>query len=170
MNINKLLVTAFGAGLSPFAPGTFGSAVTTVIFIITALLTSNPLIIAAVLIALVIYGGAATVLCGDKVMESHGHDPGLIVSDEVCGQAITYFWLWPMFDLGSPKEMIVFAIAGFFLFRIFDIIKLWPAGYFDRQQTAWGVLLDDVAAGIQANIIIQIIWRLGCMDCILSAI
>ncbi|MCF7958634.1 MAG: phosphatidylglycerophosphatase A, partial [Phycisphaerae bacterium] len=156
------------AGLSPFAPGTCGSAVTTVIFLIVALLTGHSVAVAVVLVFLALYGGAATILCGDKVMETHGHDPGLIVSDEVCGQAITYFWFLPMFSFSSPQEIIAFGVLGFLLFRAFDIIKPWPASYFDRQQSTWGVLLDDVAAGVQANIVLQIVWRLGCLECVLG--
>jgi len=160
----KILLSAFGAGYSRFAPGTCGSAVMTAVFLLVAVLTRSPIFTVGVLVIAGIYAFIVTLVFGERAIKELGNDPGLIVTDEVCGQAITYLWLWPMFDLANNKEIVTFAFVGFILFRIFDIIKPWPACYFDRQKSAWGVLMDDVIAGIYANIVLQITWRSGLVD------
>jgi len=156
----KLLVSAFGVGYSPWAPGTCGSAVVTVLFIAVAMLAGSDGVVAGVLVGGIIYGGVVTVVCGKKAIAHYGDDPCVIVSDEVCGQAIAYLWLWQWSDW-SNQQIIIFALAGLALFRLFDITKPPPVNLLDRINNAWGVLLDDVMAGVYANIALQIIWRLG---------
>ncbi len=105
-----------------------------------------------------LHGGFVTVRYGDRMIAEYGEDPGKIVSDEQCGQAITYLWLWSVADW---RDAVVLTTAGFVMFRVMDILKPPPAKQFDRLHGAWGVLLDDVAAGIYANILLQVGWRLG---------
>ena len=81
------------------------------------------------------------------------HDPGEIVIDEWVGQWISLWWLEPSFFWG---------LFAFVFFRIFDIWKPWPANKLDLITQGWGVMLDDVAAGLYALCVIQIIkWSLG---------
>ena len=156
----RFWLSVFGAGYSPFAPGTCGSAVGAAVFLAAGLLGGAPMLIVGLMVVLAVWGAVITVAFGDKAIKELGNDPGLIVSDELCGQAITYMWLWPIAQW-SGVQFIVFAAVGFVLFRVFDIVKPWPACRFDRIHNAWGVLLDDVAAGIYANIALQLVWWLG---------
>ena len=75
-------------------------------------------------------------------------DASPIVIDEVAGYLVTMAltpWSWTA------------ALTGFVLFRVFDVLKPWPASWFDRQKFGWGVVLDDVAAGVWAAIALQIL-------------
>ncbi len=150
----KLFLSAFGMGFMPFAPGTWGSLWTALIAFAVAFIFKSTLIVALTLVLLFIYGFWATIYFGDKGIENYGDDPGMIVSDEVSGQAITLFWLLS-WDQMPASHIIYYFAAGFFLFRVFDIIKIWPASYFDRQKSKWGVLFDDIAAGVYAGVILQ---------------
>ena len=76
-----------------------------------------------------------------------GHDNPKIVLDEIVGY-FTAMWLLP--------HTWPYLLAAFVLFRTLDTLKPWPVSYFDRIPNAWGVVLDDVAAGALANILIQI--------------
>ena len=80
--------------------------------------------------------------------KAHGHDPSVVTIDEFVGM-----WLSVLF---LPSTYLTFILA-FFLFRILDIIKPWPARVFDRMNGGWGIMLDDVVAGIYTNIILQIV-------------
>ncbi len=155
----QLFLSAFGMGYMPFAPGTWGSAWTALIFLLVALAGGDSPAATITLVILAAYGCWATIYFGDEGIKNYGDDPGMIVSDEVAGQAVTLFWFyqwgqWPLSDI------LIYTTAGFVLFRIFDIIKPWPACYFDRLKSKWGVLLDDIVAGVYAAIVLQIIWHL----------
>ena len=125
-------------------PGTFGTvgAIPIVLFmsrldpVLYAVLTT-----AFILLAFRVCSEAERIF-GDK-------DPSKVVIDEIAGYMVAMFWV-PI----SPASVLV----GFLLFRVFDIIKPFPAGYFDKQ--AWGgvsVVLDDVAAGVYANLALRVI-------------
>ena len=73
------------------------------------------------------------------------HDPGIVIIDEVLGQWVALFSLW---YVGDP----IFIVCAFFLFRFFDILKLYPASVFEKRFGGTSVMLDDVVAGIYANI------------------
>jgi len=86
-----------------------------------------------------------------KAEDELGHDSGKIVLDEFLGY---FFAVWYL-----PKNMYII-IGAFFLFRLFDIIKPEPANMLQKLHKGWGVLADDVMAGIYANICLQIIVRI----------
>jgi phosphatidylglycerophosphatase A len=77
-------------------------------------------------------------------------DPGQVVIDEVCGYLVTMFLIPP-----SLRNIIL----GFFLFRLFDIVKPPPERSLERLPGGFGIVADDVVAGIYANIILQVITR-----------
>ena len=142
--IGWILATWFGSGLSPKAPGTVGS------------LCSLPLVLLSV------YGGLesmlALIVClffvgwwaTDCVLKTQKeHDPGFVVIDETVGQSLTFVLALPM---GLNGWGILY---GFLLFRFFDIVKIWPASFFDsRVKNAFGVMMDDVIAGLYAAIVL----------------
>ena len=79
-------------------------------------------------------------------------DSSAIVLDEVLGMIATMF--------GNPTDW-AWLIAGFTLFRLFDIIKPWPASWFNRMRGGAGVMLDDLAAAFYANIALQALRRIA---------
>jgi phosphatidylglycerophosphatase A len=135
----KLLATGFGSGLSPFAPGTAGTLVGVVICLLCLPLPwAMRLLIVIALSALSIYvAGQAEIIYQKK-------DDQRIVIDEIIGLQITML----------PVAINVLSLcAAFVLFRIFDILKPFPIGNLQRLPGGWGVVADDVLAGIYAGVI-----------------
>jgi phosphatidylglycerophosphatase A len=136
------VATAFGSGYSPFAPGTAGSAVGVLLFWPMAG-WRWPWQVAACLALLLVGALAAT-----RVAESVGSkDPGIVVVDEVLGQWVTFLAL-PF----TPAT----AVLGFLLFRAMDIVKPWPARDLERLPGGWGIMADDVAAGVYAHLALRV--------------
>ncbi|WP_020561604.1 phosphatidylglycerophosphatase A family protein [Methylosarcina fibrata] len=132
------LAFGFGSGLAKKAPGTLGTAAAIPLylaFVQAGLTLYSVLTVAAILFGIPICGRAA-----EKLGE---HDYNGIVWDEVAGYLIT-MWLVP-----ATWQTI---IAGFILFRIFDILKPWPIRWIDRQiGGGLGIMLDDVLAAVFAG-------------------
>jgi phosphatidylglycerophosphatase A len=107
--------------------------------------------------ALAIVGSVACVVLAPGVIAQTGNqDPREVVVDEVAGQAVCFLgavgWLRTM-----PAEQIwVVTLAGFLLFRVFDIIKPWPGRYLEKLPAGWGILADDLMAGLYAGIVLHI--------------
>lgn len=136
--------TGLGAGFSPVAPGTAGSALAVALYIPLAAAGLPALAVAVVLLFPV--GVWAAGVCGERY---GAHDHGRIVVDEVVGQFIA---------LASFPASPGWLLAGFLLFRFFDISKPFPAGRIDRQwRTPFGVMFDDVVAGVYANLTLQVV-------------
>jgi phosphatidylglycerophosphatase A len=144
----KLIATFFGAGYFPKAPGTAGAILAFIIsclFIYFDFNASNIHLIHLVLIFISLFLGVYVT----KALEKEwGHDPSKIVIDEALG-------IWVTFLLVSPSYLNFF--IGLILFRFFDILKPLGIKYFDNKNTASSVMLDDLLAGIYANICLQII-------------
>ena len=138
------IATGGGSGLLPKAPGTWGSlAALGIGWLIYA--GGGPLAIGLGALAALLIG----VWASARYMRHSGdHDPGAIVIDEFAGQWIT---LVAMPVAASP----VYWATAFVLFRLFDILKPWPIGVIDRAvKGGWGVMLDDVVAGLYAAILL----------------
>ena len=145
MNSNKailanpihLLAFGFGAGLFPKAPGTMGTVVAVLIYLV---LPSMPPIIYAGLILLSFIFGIW--ICGKTAEDLGVHDHGGIVWDEFVGYWITMFM--------APSGLF-WVLLGFVLFRLLDIFKPWPIKWADKELAGGlGIMLDDVLAGIMA--------------------
>lgn len=134
----------FGSGLAPRAPGTAGSLVGLLIYLAVM---SLPLPVYLVVVIVVVITGIA--ICGYTARVLNTHDHPAIVWDEIAGMLITLImappgWLW--------------ALAGFVMFRAFDILKPWPIKAIDKGVGGGlGIMLDDVLAGIFALICLQTI-------------
>jgi phosphatidylglycerophosphatase A len=133
-----LLATWFGAGRLPGAPGSWGSLAALPFAGALAWLGGPWLVFLAAMLLL-----GPGLWASARYMAACGrHDPGAVVIDEVVGQWLTLALL--------PLTPISY-LAGFILFRIMDVAKPWPAGWIDRKVAGpWGVMLDDVVAGIYA--------------------
>jgi phosphatidylglycerophosphatase A len=142
----KLICTLFFAGYFPLAPGTLASLITSLI--IWFLIPSFFYILFFVSIALFLI----SVWSATKGEELFGKDGRQIVIDEACGMAISLLFV--------PKE-IKWYVMAFFLFRIFDIFKPPPTRSMEKLKGGWGVTLDDVVAGIYANVTLHIIYYIG---------
>jgi phosphatidylglycerophosphatase A len=136
----------FGSGLAPFAPGTFGTLAAIPLYLL--LTTLNwPMYAWLVFVAFVV----GVRLCDVTGGRLGVHDYGGIVWDEFVG-----FWITLFLVSFSWQNVII----GFILFRFFDIIKPWPIGWLDKKVSGgFGVMIDDVLAGIYALILMQIIIR-----------
>ena len=139
-----LLALGFGAGLAPFAPGTFGSVVGLGVALALAPLAIG-LNVAAVVIAVV----AGVWICGESARRLGVHDHPAIVWDEVAGMMITMLAA-PAAWWGAP--------LAFVLFRAFDIAKPWPIREIDHGMPGGlGIMLDDVLAGIFAALVLMVV-------------
>lgn len=134
------IATCFGVGYFPFAPGTAGSAIGLGLVVgIGRLPLARHWRIAIVAIA-AIGIGALGVWAASGAEKFFGRvDPGQVVIDEVVGQMLTL--------LLQPDATWKWLLAGFVLFRIFDVVKPFPARSFEHAPGGWGIMLDDVAAG-----------------------
>ena len=137
------VATFFGAGLGRPGPGTWGSTGALLVWAAfvwavhpskTALLIA---LVAGIVSAIALGVPAATI----AARESGRHDPGFVVIDEVAGQWIAL--------LGSPADWR-HALIALVLFRLFDITKPFPARQLERLPEGWGIVFDDVAAGLYA--------------------
>lgn len=133
-------------GFFPFAPGTVGSLASSMFLWAFA---GIPLW-AHILLTIALF--AAGVWACDKAGHIlHKVDASPIVIDEIVGVLVTM--------IGIPLTEY-WLVCGFILFRIFDVVKLPPANYFDSKvKNGWGVMLDDVAAGVFSNIILRLMLR-----------
>lgn len=137
-----LLAFGFGAGAVPVAPGTFGTLVAVPVYYFMQSLSTTWY---ALLLALMFAAGVW--LCDRTARDMNTHDHPGIVWDEIVGYLITMFmapagWWW--------------MLIGFLLFRLFDIWKPFPIRWLDRRVTGGlGIMLDDVAAGIAAALVLQ---------------
>ncbi len=137
------VATFFGAGLGKPGPGTWGSVGAVLLWGAYAWLfhpASQTLLIAllaGIVLSIALGVPAATI----AARESGRHDPGFVVIDEVAGQWIAL--------LGSPTDWR-HALIALVLFRLFDITKPFPARQLEHLPEGWGIVFDDVAAGLYA--------------------
>ena len=146
----RIVATAFGSGYAPIAPGTAGSAVGLLLFWPLAPFAWPWQLLASALVFLIgaIAAGRVAKLVGLE-------DPGLVVIDEVVGQWVTLTAL-PF----TPAT----AAIGFVLFRAMDVVKPWPARDLERVPGGWGIMADDVAAGVWAHLVLRAglaLWPVG---------
>jgi phosphatidylglycerophosphatase A len=138
------LATAGYTGYFPIAPGTIGSAVGLLVYWPVARMQSPAIEIAV--IAVLFLAGVWAGTTAERYFG--GIDPGPIVLDEVVGMLITLAFV-PVGWTG--------ALAGFVLFRVFDIIKPFPAGRFEKLHGGLGVMADDAMAAIYANVVLRLV-------------
>jgi phosphatidylglycerophosphatase A len=134
----------FGAGLIPFMPGTFGSLVAIPLLIAMSYLNDYWFISITVLSFIL-----GIKIC-QKASDAMGmHDHGSIVWDEIAGMFVTFLFI---------PISITTLVAGFLLFRLFDILKPWPIRVFDKNvHGGFGIMIDDIVAGAMACICLHLI-------------
>jgi len=139
--ISRLIATGLFSGYSPIVPGTAGSLVGLALYLIPGMELSLTLAIVTVITFII---GTITAAQLERQL---GEDPSIVVIDEIVGMWISL--------IAFPKTIWIIALA-FFFFRIYDIIKPPPARQLERYGFGFGIMLDDVAAGIYANVTVRI--------------
>ena len=138
------LAFGLGSGAAPRAPGTFGTLAAVPLYLLLNLLP-----LPGYLVVLILALGVGVWLCDVTSRDLGVHDHGGIVWDEFVG-----FWLTMV--VAPPGWLWI--VAGFVLFRFFDILKPFPINWLDRKVPGgWGIMLDDVAAGCFAWICLQLL-------------
>jgi len=141
----KIFASALYSGYAPVASGTVGSLVGFFLYFVPGFESTLVLLPACVLVFLI--GGFAA----GKMELIYGHDPSMVTIDEVLGMWVSLLFL--------PKSLFI-ACGAFFIFRLLDVLKPWPARLFDRKHGGWNIMLDDVVAGIYTNLVLQLAIRI----------
>jgi len=138
-----IFLSFFGSGFFPKAPGTAGSVATIPLMYLIFLAEISLLNFILATTALTII----SCFIAEYIQQKRQlHDPQWIVMDEVLGMLVTWAFIYPRFDFIS-------CFVLFILFRFFDIVKFWPASYFDKKVThGSGTILDDIISGIFAGL------------------
>jgi len=166
--VSTLLATGLGIGMIPVAPGTWGSLEGLALGYV-AMRTLFPHVgpAAAFLYSCIIGGAIAVfgaIVAGRAEALSGAHDPGAIVVDEIAGQILAFApasFMMAGRASGATPWWLVFGVP-FGLFRLFDIWKPGPIRRLQDLPGGWGIMADDVAAGILAGAItygIEALWR-----------
>lgn len=141
----ELLVTAGGLGLAPWAPGTFGTLAGVALAAVAGSGLPGPY--AAWLLLLALAATAGCVATGRWAEARFGRkDPPPVVLDEVAGYLVAA--LWPAFPGWTHLA------AAFLAFRLTDVVKPWPARGLQRLPAGWGIVVDDLAAGAWALLLV----------------
>lgn len=143
-----LLATGFGLGRLPVAPATWASAAVALLLVPEAV--RAPFVLG---IALLVVVPLAIWASGEAEREL-GHDAHPIVIDEVAGMLVAV--LGVSHGAGSPA---LFLVAAFLLFRFFDIVKPYPIRQIQKLPGGWGVVADDLLAGVATNLVLRLaVW------------
>jgi phosphatidylglycerophosphatase A len=138
------MATGFFIGTVPVAPGTFGSLIGLPVCFFLSRLNFLQSVICILIFTLFAIGIASA---AEKILKQK--DPGQIVIDEIAGLMVTF--------AGLPFNLKT-AVAGFIIFRVFDILKPFPIRILDKRVGGGsGVVLDDILAGIYGNLILRLV-------------
>lgn len=155
--MKRLFTSCFGLGFLPIAPGTWGSLPPVIIFIVLSYLSVPVIALLIIMSFFVLAGSFACVKYAPFIIDQTGKtDPGEIVADEFAGQALTFLAL----ALLPQANICLVGISGFVFFRIFDIAKPWPIRKIEKLPQGWGILADDLLAGVYAAISLLVFIRL----------
>lgn len=153
--MSRWIATVCGVGYLPWAPGTWGSAVGVPLAMGLHGLGGAWMLAAAILLVTIL-GWWAT---AEMTRGASDHDPSEVVIDEVAGVWVA---LLPV-SVGAAHAGVEIwrlwpgLLAGFVLFRVFDILKPGPIRWADKRATPWGVMLDDLLAGVAAGVCVAVL-------------
>ena len=158
-----VLATGFGVGFMPFGPGTFGSLVGLgMAYGLIAKFGGEVVLLQNLLLLVGVATAALGIWSGTRAERIFGRkDAGQVVMDEVCGQVISFALIGPyLARLGGAWRW--WMVAGFLLFRVFDMFKPYPIDRLQDLEGGFGVMMDDVVAGIYAAIALSfLLWFFG---------
>ena len=162
MDWKRWIATCFGLGRLPVAPGSWGSLPPAIAFGLLMWGGAPGWATVVVMAVLLIAGCVACVLFAPASIQAKGQDdPGEVVIDEFAAQALTFL----VVPLVAPRDLsgwesLVLAGFGFFAFRVLDIVKPWPIRELECLPAGWGILADDLAAGIVSAVLVYVAMRL----------
>ena len=170
MRLAHLLLTVFGLGHMRPAPGTWGSTPPPAVAMLLVWVLGRDglsaadgrIVDGAMVLMLVIFSASCLAWGGWAERRWEKKDPGQVVADEVAGQAIALLALpWrAILDADALLWNVVLAGTAFLAFRFFDIVKPPPANRLQRLGAGWGILIDDLFAGLYALLATQLLVRL----------
>ena len=159
--MKRLLTSCFGLGRLPLAPGTWGSLPPMFVFALMCYFGASTVQISIVMAALVLAGSVVCVKFAPGIVAATGKiDPREVVADEFAGQAITFLAVGTVL----ASQIWATAVLGFLLFRLFDIAKPWPIRKLEKLPKGWGILADDLLAGVYAGIALLLCLRIGLVE------
>jgi phosphatidylglycerophosphatase A len=143
-DFTSCMATFFYVGQFPFGPGTLASVVGMFIYMIL----QKQMFVYLALLGLITFLGLRTSGRMEKKLKQK--DPGCVVIDEVAGVMIAFY--------GLPLTWAT-VFTTFFLFRAFDMFKIYPCNIIEKKGGAYGIMMDDIVAGVYANLIMQVAVR-----------
>ena len=158
----RAVATFGGLGDRLPAPGTtVGSLPPALLwFGLCTVLPTNPLRLTLTAVGLVCFAVSGIWSSEIEASRRAQDDPRPIVIDEAAGQWLTFLVALPFLPLLTTAQLAVFAAAGFFLFRFFDVVKVWPIRAFEKFGGGVGIVADDLAAGYFAAACLVIGWKI----------
>ncbi len=159
----KWVITGGGLGLIKPAPGSWGTLGPAIVFWMLLWAKVADPWRSLVCLSGAVIAGILTVQLSPWAIQYFGReDPGSVVLDEYCGYWVACLFLpLPVGATSGLWHAWLVTAAVYILFRLFDTLKLPPCRQLENLPAGWGILLDDIAAGIQVNVILQIVLRLG---------
>lgn len=155
--IRRLAITFFGTGYLPIAPGTWGSFAAAVVFLALAAVFPSQPVLWTMTTALSLLAAVIGIALGRwSVDYFQSRDPKPYVLDEAAGMWLSLV-LIPFTGTGG---LILAAAVQFVLFRVFDVLKPPPACQAEALPFGWGIMTDDLVAGLYANLTGQILFRI----------
>ena len=146
------LATVLGLSERVVAPGTLAGSLPAVLLWLGLAMVARPPLLAAATAALAVAAAAAGTWAGEVEAARRGDgDPGPVVIDEVAGQWLTLAVAGPWLPVDPPGGLAGVAGAAFVLFRLFDVVKPWPVSRLERLPGGFGIMADDLGAGILAG-------------------
>ncbi len=143
--LNSFIATTGGIGYLPLAPGTWAAGALAILWFFVCQKFPDTIIWQVLLACLLFIGG---VYFSGKLISDKEKDPSFVVIDEVAGMAVTLLFIplaWQNF------------VVGFILFRFFDILKPLGIKKMEKMRKGWGIMLDDILAGIYSNIALHLL-------------
>ena len=158
MDWRRLTATCFGLGWMPVAPGSWGSLPPAVVFWLMVACGAPAVSISITMLVLLVVGCVTCVLYAPASIAAVGReDPGEVVMDEFAAQALTFLAIPLLASRAlSGWEGFLLAVIGFFAFRVLDIAKPWPIRRLERLPAGWGILADDLAAGLVSAVLVYV--------------
>ncbi|MBP9026496.1 MAG: phosphatidylglycerophosphatase A [Phycisphaerae bacterium] len=160
--IKTACITVLGSGYL-WPPGTWGSAVGALAFVViwwlNGLAAGPQWTVDLIVVAGVLVSSVMSVIWGEWAIQRFGRaDPRQFVLDEFAGQWVALLAV-PLALAATPAALAAVVFGQFFFFRIADVIKPPPARQLEKLPAGWGILLDDLMAGVYANVAGQLLWR-----------
>lgn len=165
--MKRLLTSCFGLGWLPVAPGTWGSLPAAILFALICYFSTSAVIIFAAMLVFVLAGSVVCVKFAPSVITLTGNnDPSEVVADEFAGQAVAFLAVCSI----PNNNIITVAVLGFLFFRFFDILKPWPIHRLEKLPKGWGILVDDLMAGVYAAVVLVLCRQFGLVDYLSSVL